>query len=96
MQFLSISERRKGFAEEDYSGLSGQEIQRARELYAAGFIRQIWHRSDKPGACLVWEADGEDQVRQMLDTLPFMQAKLVEVVLIPLKPYGGFAPTRSS
>jgi muconolactone delta-isomerase len=95
MQFLSISERRKGFTEQDYAGLSGLELQRARELYSEGFIRQIWHRSDKPGACLLWEADREEQVLEMLDTLPFMQARLVETVLIPLQPYGGFAPTRS-
>ena len=96
MQFVSISERRKGFAEADYAAVSVQEVQRARELYSAGFIRQIWHRSDKPGACILWEADGEEHVRQMLDTLPFMQARLIEVVVIPLKPYGGFAPARSS
>jgi muconolactone delta-isomerase len=96
MQFLSIHERRKGFTDQDYAGLSGQEMQRARELYSQGFIRQIWHRADQPGACLVWEADKEEQVRAMLDTLPFMQAGLVEIVLIPLKPYGGFAPTRFS
>jgi muconolactone delta-isomerase len=95
MQFLSISERRKGFTDQDYAGLSGQEMQRARELYSEGFIRQIWHRSDKPGACLLWEADKEEQVREMLDTLPFMQAGLVEIALIPLKPYRGFAPTHS-
>ena len=44
MQFLSISQRRKGFAEGDYASLAEQEMERARELYSEGFIRQIWHR----------------------------------------------------
>jgi muconolactone delta-isomerase len=92
MQFLSISQRRKGFAEEEYAGLAQQESERARELYTAGLIRQIWHRADMPGACLLWEAEGEEQVREVWKTFPFAQAGMTEVTLIPLKPYGGFGP----
>jgi muconolactone delta-isomerase len=50
MQFLSISQRRNGFAESHYVSLAEQEMERARELYSQGFIRQIWHRLDMPGA----------------------------------------------
>jgi hypothetical protein len=92
MQFLSISHRRDGVTEADCAGLVEQEIYRARVLYSEGFIRQVWHRSDKPGACLLWEADREEQVREMLDTLPFAQAGLVNIVIIPLKPWAGFGP----
>src|ERR1700677_1426545 len=92
MQFLSISQRRKGFAEEEYASLAEQESERARELYAAGLIRQIWHRADMPGACLLWEAEGEEQVREVWKTFPFAQAGMTEVTLIPLKPYGGVGP----
>ncbi len=94
MQFLSISQRREGFAEEEYAGLAEQESERARELYTAGLIRQIWHRADTPGACLLWEAEGEEQVREVWKTFPFAQAGMTEVTLIPLKPYGGFRPTK--
>jgi hypothetical protein len=93
MQFLSISQRRKGFAEADYAGLAEQEMERARELYSEGLIRQIWHRQDMPGACLLWEAGGEEQVREMWDTFPFAKAGMTEMILVPLKPYGGFKPT---
>jgi muconolactone delta-isomerase len=92
MQFLSISNRRDGVTESDCAGLLEQEIHRARVLYSQGFIRQVWHRWDKPGACLLWEAEREEQVRELLDTLPFAQARLVDVVVIPLKPWGGFGP----
>jgi hypothetical protein len=92
MQFLSISQRRKGFAEEAYAGLAEQEMERARELYSEGLIRQIWHRADMPGACLLWEAEGEEQIREVWKTFPFAQAGMTEVTLIPLKPYGGFGP----
>ncbi len=96
MQFLSISQRREGFAEEEYARLAEQESERARELYAAGLIRQIWHRADIPGACLLWEAEGEEQVREVWKTFPFAEAGMTEVTLIPLKPYGGFRPTKPS
>jgi muconolactone delta-isomerase len=94
MQFLSISQRRKGFAEGDYASLAEQEMERARELYSEGFIRQIWHRLDMPGACLLWEAGGEEQVREMWATLPFAKAGMTEMSLVPLKPYAGFRPTK--
>jgi hypothetical protein len=94
MQFLSISQRRKGFAEQEYAVLAEQESERARELYAAGLIRQIWHRADTPGACLLWEAEGEEQVREVWKTFPFAQGGMTELTLIPLKPYGGFGPAK--
>jgi muconolactone delta-isomerase len=93
MQFLSISQRRKGFAETEYASLAEQEMERARELYAEGWIRQIWHRADMPGACLLWEADGEEQIHERWETFPFARAGMTEMLLISLKPYGGFRPT---
>jgi hypothetical protein len=48
-----------------------------------------------PGACIVFEADSEDLVREMLSSLPFFQAGMLEVVaIIPLHPYAGFGPLR--
>jgi muconolactone delta-isomerase len=96
MQFVSISQRKKGFAEGEYAALAEQEMERARELYTEGFIRQIWHRLDTPGACLLWEAGGQEQVHEMWSTFPFARAGMTEMVLIPLKPYGGFRPTKAS
>jgi muconolactone delta-isomerase len=94
MQFLSISQRRNGFAENDYASLAEQEMERARELYSQGFIRQIWHRLDMPGACLLWEAGREEHVREMWATFPFAQAGMNEMLLVPLKPYAGFRPIK--
>src|ERR1700704_4579875 len=94
MQFLSISQRRNGFAARDYVRLAEQEMKRAREADSQGFMRQVWHRLDMPGACLLWEAGGEEQVREMWATLPFAQAGMNEMSLVPLKPYAGFGPTK--
>ena len=95
MQFLSISQRREGFGEARYAELAEPEMERARELYTEGLVRQIWHRADMPGACLVWEADNEEQVREVWSSFQFARAGMIEMVLIPLKPYRGFRPTES-
>jgi muconolactone delta-isomerase len=91
MQFLSLSTRLTDrFSEAEFAELVDGEASRARDLYAAGFIRQIWHRGDVPGACMVLEADSLDEARARLDTLPLIRAGMLEVSIVPLVPYAGF------
>ena len=93
MQFLTFSwHRSEGVTDADFAAHVDDEAQRARTLYSEGFIRQIWHRADIPGACILIEADTEEHVREMLDTLPLVRAGMLEVQIIPLKPYAGFSP----
>ena len=93
MQFLTISKRLAAEGPEiDLALLAEAEFERARSLYLQNFIRQIWHRADIPGACLLVEADSEQQVRDTLSTLPLFRAGLLEIDIIPLKPYAGFGP----
>ena len=93
MQFLSLSIRRSDrFSDAEFAALVDAEIARARELYADGFIRQIWHRGDRPGACILLEADSIEQARARLQTLPLIRAGMLEVAIVPLVPYAGFSP----
>lgn len=90
--FRRVSER---FADTDFAPHLAAERQRARELYADGFIRQIWNRGDTGGACLLVEADSENTVRATLGTLPLVASGMLEVSsLVPLKPYAGFGPQK--
>lgn len=91
MQFLSLSTRRTDrFSDDAFGELADAEASRARELYAAGFIRQIWYRADLPGACMLLEADSLDEARARLSTLPLIRAGMLEVSIVPLVPYAGF------
>jgi muconolactone delta-isomerase len=91
VQFLSLSARRTDrFSERQFAELVDAEASRARELYAAGFIRQIWHRGDVPGACMVLEADSLEEARARLSTLPLIRAGMLDVSIVPLEPYAGF------
>ena len=94
MQFMTVSRRVvETYADADFVPYLEQEAERARALYAEGFIRQIWHRGDVGGACLLVEADGEEAVRATLATLPLVAAGMLEIVaVVPLRPYAGFGP----
>ena len=91
MQFMTLSRRRtEQFSDAEFAARVQSEVAQARVLYAQGFIRQIWHRGDMPGACLLVEAESEAQVRETLNTLPMVGTGMLEVSIIPLKPYAGF------
>ncbi|MFC5861305.1 muconolactone Delta-isomerase family protein [Acidicapsa dinghuensis] len=93
MQFVSISRRRvDAFPPEAFTSELGQrETARVRELYAAGILRQVWKRGDVPGACILWEAASEQEVRDAIASLPIFAAGMLEVAtLVPLEPYPGF------
>jgi muconolactone delta-isomerase len=94
VQFLTISRRKsESFSDAEFAAKAEDEYQRGRTLYAEGAIRQIWRRGDVPGACIVFEADSEEGVRKMVESLPFYRAGMLELVMvIPLHPYGGFGP----
>ena len=94
MQFMTVSRRRSElYTDADFAPRLEGEAERARALYIEGFIRQIWNRGDQSGACLLVEAESEEEVRTRLASLPLVAAGMLEVVcVIPLKPYRGFAP----
>ena len=93
MQFLIVARRRtERFADADFAAKVPAEMAQAKQLYADGFVRQIWHRGDIGGACLLVEGDSEAHVRERLNTLPLYQAEMIDFSVIPLKPYGGFCP----
>ncbi len=96
MQFTVLTRRKtEQFSDAQFAPLLDGEAERVRELYAEGFIRQIWMRGDMPGACITVEATDEKEVRDILHTLPLHQAGMLELIaLIPLKPYRAFCPKK--
>lgn len=93
MQFMFLLERRAGqFSEADFAAHLPAEGERARALHAEGFIRQIWHRGDAPGVCILAEAASGEAAREALATLPLVAAGMLAVTMVPLTPYRGFGP----
>ena len=96
MQYTAFTRRKtEEFTETQFAPLLDKEAEKVRELYAEGFIRQIWMRGDVPGAFMMIEASNEKEALDKLHTLPLHQAGMLElVVLIPLKPYRAFCPKK--
>ena len=94
MQFLVLTRRRtESFSENDFDRHLEAEREKARALYIESFLRQIRHRGDTAGACLLVEAESEVQVHHRLSELPLVAAGTLEVSSVtPLKPYAGFGP----
>lgn len=96
MQFISISRRRtEAFPPEAFEALLDAEGLRVRELYAEGTVRQLWGRGDVPGAIMLLEAADEAAARAALGSLPLAQREMLEVQLVPLRPYRAFCPPES-
>jgi muconolactone delta-isomerase len=91
VQFLVLTLRNTAYTEADFApGLPG-ELQRVRELYAAGFIRQIWSRSDHPGSAILVEAGTDEELEERMNTLPLAKAGMVKIdAVIQLKPHASF------
>jgi muconolactone delta-isomerase len=94
MQFIAITRRRtEKFSDEEFAKRIETEAEHARQLYADGVLRQIWHRADVRGAVLMLEANSEAEARGAVEHLPLYQAGMLELfILVPMKPYAGFGP----
>jgi muconolactone delta-isomerase len=96
MQFAVLTRRKTDqFSDAEFAPILDAEAEHARELYAEGFIRQIWTRGDTPGAFMMVEATDEMEVRSNLSSLPLFKAEMLEIIaVVSLKPYRAFCPRK--
>jgi muconolactone delta-isomerase len=71
--------------------LKRAEAIRVWELQQSGVLREIYFRQERSSAILILECEHADAARQVLATLPLVQAGLIDFEVIPLVPYTGFA-----
>jgi muconolactone delta-isomerase len=75
------------------AGLREAEFEKVRGLYTDGLVQQIWLRGDAGGACMIVEAPSPEEVAAQLNALPLVRAGFLQPpMIVPLKPYSGFAP----
>lgn len=91
MQFLALSRRRaERCCEAGFHLRLEAEAGLVRDLRQAGIIRQIWHRGDAPGECLLIEARNEEAARAILEMSPLVDTGLFEIeAVVPLRSYDG-------
>jgi muconolactone delta-isomerase len=93
MRFLAIVRRKsEEFTDEQIAAYLEPEAERVRELYTQGVFRAIYSRGDVKGAVVELECADEKEANQVMATMPFAQQKMIDIQIIPLLPYRGFAP----
>lgn len=92
-QFLVLAARNTAnFTDAEFAPLLEPEADHARKLYTQGVVRQIFGRTDVPGAVLIVEAATLDEAKAQVATLPLVAKGMLDTEIIPLVPYRGFAP----
>ncbi len=89
MKILAMSKLLPHVSMEDIGALAKPEAAQAWELYATDVIREMYFRTDVPGAVLILECDDVDQAHKVLSSLPMVEHKLIDFDVIPL---GHFLP----
>jgi muconolactone delta-isomerase len=90
MKILAMEIESDGADPEQYPPHLKAEARRVWELYQSGVIRELYFRADRSEAVLVLECKDIAEARQVLDSLPLVQARLITFDIIPLVPYPGF------
>ncbi len=93
MQFFALLRRKlESFSEADFAPLLEGEAEAARRLHKEFHVRQIWGRTDVSGAAMMIEADSAEHVHEILAGLPLVKNGMLEVQIVGLTAYRGFAP----
>ncbi len=96
MKILALEKELPGLADTAYEPHLRAEALRAWQLYQDGTVRELYFRSDWPGAVLVLECSDVAGAKAALATLPLVKHGLIQFDLIPLRAYPGFERLFSS
>lgn len=91
MKILALEKELPGIPDDAFEPHLRNEAARAWELYQAGIVRELYFRTDWPGAVLVLESESLAAAQEALATLPLVQKGLIAFELVPLRAYPGFA-----
>jgi len=91
MKILAMEIETEGVRPEQFAPHLKAEARCVWELYQNGTIRESYFRADRSDAVLILECRDVSEAKEMLDSLPLVQAGLISLEIIPLVPYSGFA-----
>jgi len=91
MKILALEHELPEIAPEQFQPHLKHEAARVWELTQAGILREAYFRQERTEAVLILECAGAAEAREVLDTLPLVQAGLITFEIIPLIPYSGLS-----
>jgi hypothetical protein len=90
MKILAMEIETEGVKPEQFQPHLRAEAACVWELYQKGVIRELYFRADRSEAVLILECGGTDEAKEILASLPLVQAGLIKFEIVPLIPYTGF------
>jgi hypothetical protein len=87
MKLLCLDVPQPGATMEQYQPHMLAEVRHTWQLYASGFVRDIYFRQDRPGVAIIAEAESVAAARQILADYPLAKAGLIGWDVIPLGPF---------
>jgi hypothetical protein len=91
MKILALERELPGATAEAFHPLLKAEARRVWELQQSGALREVYFNADQHTAVMMLECSDGKTARNLLATLPLVQAGLITFDVIPLVPYDGFA-----
>ncbi len=90
MKFFVIGKRKKEIKPEQFAEYADLEAKMAIQLFREEFIRELYSIKGGKGACMIIEAQDEDEIRKKLSDLPFVRNNYLHIDIMEVKPYRGF------
>ena len=90
MKFFVIGKRKESIKPEQFAEYLDLEAELAIKLFKEEFIRELYSIKGGKGACMIVEADNEDEIKEKLSILPFVKNNYLDIDIIEVKPYRGF------
>lgn len=89
MQFLLIARVVEGVSMEQVLPHVKDEAAKVWEEYTADIVRSIHYIADMSGAVLMCEAASLQAMQEIAAQFPMVQAGVLKMEVLPLKPYTG-------
>lgn len=89
MQFLLIARVVEGVSMEQVLPHVKDEAAKVWEEYTADVVRSIHYIADMSGAVLMCEAASLEAMQEIAAQFPMVQAGVLKMEVLPLKPYTG-------
>ena len=90
MKILAISKRPPGATAARLAALAVDEAARVWALQCAGTIREIYFCAERPAAVVILECTDGDEARDILATLPMVEAGVLDFDILPLQPFDHY------
>jgi hypothetical protein len=91
MQYLAVLRVKPGTTREQLGSLAKPEAAAAWEMVCSGALRSIHFIEGPVGAVLLFEAGDRAEADALVGRLPMVQQGLLNIEVLPLVPFTGFA-----